>query len=441
MQATTLAAWAEQLRMLDGVRAALDVFQPIVFERTAADLVAATASKQWREQHDVPMGYWVRRRLRKQSKDMLRPGRPIADLHAALLEVQAQREVWQAHCPSGGWPRLPDGLELIEEEFAAVRADLDALDEVLAGTPLRRRAVRPARSPRCSSASPGCAPTPPPWRRCPTAPACCTACATPGSARWSRTWPRAGPTRRSRRPSSTSPGGARSSSRSSPTTPRSPATTAPPSAPCPRTTRTLDRAHVDSLPGPVLTSVVGHIGAALRQHRDQAEALFADLVEERLTTLRDTVTRHPDVARRLRPVIAASPMLVPQVLPPTRTVDLVVLDSAAHLPVEVALAAIARGRQVVVARRRPLRVQHRGPRARRRAALGRAAGGCVAPRPVPDRVPRRPRLRRRAAPDAAAAAPPARAPGRRRRHRDARPGQPGSSTRRARRSSTSSSWC
>ena len=102
-------------------------------------------------------------------------------------------------------------------------------------------------------------------------------------------------------------------------------------------------------------------------------------------------------------------MLVPQVLPPTRTVDLVVIDSAAHLPVEVALAAVARGRQVVVV-------------GDARCASGTAVraladvlpsvallADCVAPRPVPDRVPRRARLRRRAAPDAAAAAPAARA--------------------------------
>src|SRR5690606_3215973 len=69
--ATTLDQWAEQLRMLDGVRASLDVFQPMVFERTAADLVAATATKQWREERGIAMGYWVRRRLRKQAKDML----------------------------------------------------------------------------------------------------------------------------------------------------------------------------------------------------------------------------------------------------------------------------------------------------------------------------------------------------------------------------------
>ena len=190
----------------------------------------------------------------------------------------------------------------------------------------------------------------------------------------------------------------------------------------------------------MLGAVVGHVSHALRQHREQAEALFADLIEERLTSLRDTVVRHPDVARRLRPVIAASPMLVPQVLPPTRTVDLVVIDSAAHLPVEVALAAIARGRQVVV------------------VGDARCASG-TAVRELADVLPsvalradssrRDPYLTAflaahgyagRAAPDAPAAAPAARGPGRRRRHRACRTPSPGSSTRRARRSSTSSSW-
>ena len=74
------------------------------------------------------MGYWLRRRLRKQAKDMVRPGRPVADLHTALLEVQAQREVWQAHCPAGGWPRLPDALEQIEDEQQALVVDVQALD-------------------------------------------------------------------------------------------------------------------------------------------------------------------------------------------------------------------------------------------------------------------------------------------------------------------------
>ena len=79
------------------------------------------------------------------------------------------------------------------------------------------------------------------------------------------------------------------------------ATTAPPSAGCRGQYAALDRQHIASLSGPVLAAVVGHVSATLRQHREQAESLFAELVEERLTSLRDTFARHPDVARRLRP--------------------------------------------------------------------------------------------------------------------------------------------
>src|SRR5699024_1070721 len=39
---------------------------------------------------------------------------------------------------------------------------------------------------------------------------------------------------------------------------------------------------------------------------------------------------------------------VPQVLPATRTVDVVILDGVHHLPAEQAVGAITRGRQVVV---------------------------------------------------------------------------------------------
>ncbi|WP_233549681.1 hypothetical protein, partial [Cellulomonas rhizosphaerae] len=346
-RATTLAAWAEQLTMLDGVRAALDVFQPIVFERTASDLVAATATSQWRDEHGVEMGAVVRRRLRKQAKDMVRPGRPVADLHGALLEVAEQRQIWHAHCPGGGWPRLPDGLEQIEEEFAAIRVDLDALDEVLAGTPdgaaLSTLAL-PALIERLTRLRAGVAALETLPDRTgllhrlrgaglgalvddladrsvdPT-----LAVAELDLAWWSTVIEQI----LTAEPTLAGYDGAALGALAA------------------QYVR-LDREHVDRLSGPVLAGAVAHVGTVLRQHRAQAEDLFAELVEERLTSLRDTFGRHPDVARRLRPVIAASPMLVPQVLPPSRTVDLVLVDSAAHLPVEVALAAVARGRQVVV---------------------------------------------------------------------------------------------
>ena len=346
-RATTLEQWAEQLRMLDGVRASLDVFQPMVFERTAADLVAATATKEWREEHGVPMGFWLRRRLRKQAKDMVRPGRPVADLHGALIEVQERREVWQAHCPAGGWPRLPESLEVIEDEHGAVRQDVEGLAEVLATTPLGgdltstpfdalRERLNRLRSGAAAletlperthllhglrAAGLGDLVDDLAARRVePT-----QAPAELDLAWWSTVFEHV----LAADPALAGYDGAALGALSA-------------------RYAELDRRHVVSRTAPVLAAALGRIASAVRVHRDQAEGLFAELVEERMTSLRDTVTRYPDLARRLRPVLVAGPMLVSQVLPASRTVDLVVVDAAAHLPVEAALPAIARGRQVVV---------------------------------------------------------------------------------------------
>ncbi|WP_309485007.1 hypothetical protein [Cellulomonas sp. NS3] len=346
-EATTVDAWGEQLVMLGGIRGALDVFQPLIFERTAADLVAATATKQWREEHGMPMGFWLRRRLRKQAKDMVRPGRPVADLHTALIGVQEQRQIWQAHCPAGGWPRLPEGLATIEDEYRSVRADLDALDAVLRTTPgggglaalalptLVERLRRLWGDARALDAL-------------------------PERTRLVRSLTAAGlgsllDDFAARRVEAELAGPELELAWWSTVFEQiigdDPALADYDGAALGRLAAqyaALDRAHVASLSGPVRRAVVGHVASALRANPGQTQALFAELVEDRITNLRETVTRYPDLVRRLRPVLAASPMLVPQVLPATRTVDLVVLDAAAHLPLEVALAAIARGRQVVV---------------------------------------------------------------------------------------------
>ncbi|WP_240675517.1 hypothetical protein [Cellulomonas endophytica] len=346
-RATTLDEWGEQLRVLDGIRASLDVFVPLVFERTAADLVAATAPKAWRERHGVAMGLWVRRRLRKQARDLVRPGRPVADLHAALVEVQAQRETWQAHCPGGGWPRLPDGLSMLEEEHAGVRADVDALAAVLATTPeggdLGRTPLPElvARLERLRAATDALALLPERTtvlhrlraaglgdlvddlaarRASPD-----VAPAELDLAWWSTVFEGV----LAQDPALAGYDGAALGALAA-------------------RYAALDRSHVAALARPVLAAVVGHVRDAVARHPQQVESLFAELVDERLTSLRDTVERHPDVAPRLRPVVAASPMLVPQVLPPGRHVDLVVLEAGADLRVEFALPALARGRQVVV---------------------------------------------------------------------------------------------
>lgn len=76
----------------------------------------------------------ARRRLRRQARDLLRPGRHVADLHAELVAVQRYRELWSLHCPAGGWPRLPDSMGEIVTATREVCGVVDELDPMLRHT-------------------------------------------------------------------------------------------------------------------------------------------------------------------------------------------------------------------------------------------------------------------------------------------------------------------
>jgi hypothetical protein len=130
-ESTNLAGWGEQLEMLRGVRQALDQFIPEIFERSPGDMVAATATPEWRAEKGQTMSRRTRRRLRRQARDLVRPGLQIDDLHAALVQVEAQREIWMSWSPTVPWPKLPAGMRQIEAEYQAVAADIAALDAAL----------------------------------------------------------------------------------------------------------------------------------------------------------------------------------------------------------------------------------------------------------------------------------------------------------------------
>ncbi|MCL3861250.1 hypothetical protein [Actinotalea sp. K2] len=345
--AATPAQWSEQLRMLAGVRGALDVFQPIIFERSAADLIAATASRQWRAERGITMSRVLRQRLRRQAKDLLRPGRPVADLHGALVDVQAQREVWRAHCPAGGWPRIPEGLAHIEHDFGDVDADLRALEAVLVGTvgggelstlpwadlvdrlhrlrqdrsaldalPERTTLVRNLERRGLADLLADLAD-----RRVPTGLV---------AAELDLTW---------------------WSTVLEQLLAADPALAGYDGAALGRLVaefRTLDRRFLTDRAALVRDSTREALRTRLRAADEQTQLLFGELVEDRFTSLRQTAEAYPEVARHLRPCLVAAPMLVPQLLPPTRSEDLVILDAAGHLPLETVVSALARGRQVLV---------------------------------------------------------------------------------------------
>ena len=128
--AGTLAQWDRQLAMFDGIADVLDVFKPRVFERSAADMVIATAPKQWRKDHGIAMSRAKRTRLVKQAQDLVRPGVHVPDLHRALIRVQERRDAWCAVCGDDSWPILPAKIGEISALTDSVRDDLDAIAPV-----------------------------------------------------------------------------------------------------------------------------------------------------------------------------------------------------------------------------------------------------------------------------------------------------------------------
>lgn len=134
--ATTLAQWKEQLDLFEGVRDVLDVFQPQIFEQSAADMVIATATKQWRAAHGITMKRSERVRLVKRAQDFVRPGTHVADLHAELVKVQRRREAWREQTKDDGWPTLPQRLDEAKSVTRSIEEDLSALAPVFATSKL-----------------------------------------------------------------------------------------------------------------------------------------------------------------------------------------------------------------------------------------------------------------------------------------------------------------
>lgn len=131
-EAKNIRQWEAQLHMLQGVQEALDVFKPEIFERSAADMVIATAPSQWRKERGIMMKRSQRVRLTKHAKDLLLPGRHVDDLHRELVLVQEKRELWRKISNADGWPMLPTGLSEALSVTQSVVRDLDVMTPALA---------------------------------------------------------------------------------------------------------------------------------------------------------------------------------------------------------------------------------------------------------------------------------------------------------------------
>ncbi len=126
----TISELGAYVRLLQGIRASLDRFSVTVFERPLGELIQAHGHRR-----DSPaMSSAQRRRLRRLSKEYVRPGMHISDMHEALVRVQQQRTQWQRLVDAGVTPEIPLGLDDVATAWQRVEADLTALDTALGRT-------------------------------------------------------------------------------------------------------------------------------------------------------------------------------------------------------------------------------------------------------------------------------------------------------------------
>ncbi|WP_404384870.1 AAA family ATPase [Knoellia locipacati] len=125
----TVRDWGRILDTVAQVRDTLETFRPEIFDVPLGEFVAATGTPEYRSSVGADLGWWERRGLRRQVRRYVRPGRPPADLHAALREASEQRSAWKEMAGAGGRPEMPADLDRAMEAYAVLAADLAWLDE------------------------------------------------------------------------------------------------------------------------------------------------------------------------------------------------------------------------------------------------------------------------------------------------------------------------
>ncbi|CAB4604536.1 unannotated protein [freshwater metagenome] len=127
--AVTVDDWGTYLRLFVGIRDTLDRFVADVFDRPLNELIAATAPRKGAERNQMSGGN--RRRLKKLAKEYLRPGMHVADMHAALKDIQQQREMWQLYCTIPSAPQVPSGINDALVAYQAFVEDLERIQQHL----------------------------------------------------------------------------------------------------------------------------------------------------------------------------------------------------------------------------------------------------------------------------------------------------------------------
>ena len=296
--------------------------------------------------------------MRRQARALLRPGRPPADLHAALAAASEQRVAWRQLAGSGGRPEIPVDLDRARAAHAGLVADLSWLDDHLPGAHTSGAAAEADAVTRlvdldlvslrarvdALAAAVG---------RLGVVPAVTTSL---DELTASGLRPLVDDLRARAVPAELVTSEVEWvwwSSLSEEIAMRDPRVAAHDGRALTRSVGEFaeaDRAVVGANAERVRAAVADRVTEVVREHPEQETWLRAEGARaRRLAPLRDLVTRCPDLVTAVRPCWVMSPLVVASVLPPGLWFDVVVFDEASQVPPAEAVSAISRARQVVVA--------------------------------------------------------------------------------------------
>lgn len=130
--ARTASDWVELFDLLRRIDATLGALTPAVHLDSLGPFLAATGDATYRRTESTEQGYWQRRNLRKEAvARFVRPDARVPELHAALVEADAQCAAWALLSPST--PTVPEGLAGALDDLERLCDDLAWLGSRLAG--------------------------------------------------------------------------------------------------------------------------------------------------------------------------------------------------------------------------------------------------------------------------------------------------------------------